>query len=133
VLYAGVELKDVAARIQSLATTSARNPAGQPINNQVSMNLMGLVGDGPRETTEMARERCFWCFVFWVFCKKTFLAPRGGPQKKTQRGGGGAFYRGCVSSVANPRVPDRVYKFEHRRRSSIRAIRRLRSLPEKRR
>ncbi len=57
----GVELKDVAERIQIYrdGIRHAR-PVGQTINNQVSMNIMGLIGDDPRETEDIAREAVLW-------------------------------------------------------------------------
>ena len=38
---------------------SAR-PVGQTVNNQVSMNIMGLVGDDPYEAEHIAREAVLW-------------------------------------------------------------------------
>jgi len=57
----GVELKDVAPRIQ-LYRDTIRNctPVGLTINNQVSMNIMGLIGDDLRATEEIAREAVLW-------------------------------------------------------------------------
>jgi alkanesulfonate monooxygenase SsuD/methylene tetrahydromethanopterin reductase-like flavin-dependent oxidoreductase (luciferase family) len=57
----GVELKDVAERIQIYRNKIRHaHPVGQTINNQVSMNIMGLIGDDPRETEEIAREAVLW-------------------------------------------------------------------------
>jgi natural product biosynthesis luciferase-like monooxygenase protein len=57
----GVELKDVAPRIQLYRDTIANcTPVGLTINNQVSMNIMGLIGDDPRATEEIAREAVLW-------------------------------------------------------------------------
>jgi alkanesulfonate monooxygenase SsuD/methylene tetrahydromethanopterin reductase-like flavin-dependent oxidoreductase (luciferase family) len=57
----GVELPEVASRIQ-LYRERIKNPApvGQTINSQVSMNIMGLIGDDPRETEQIAREAALW-------------------------------------------------------------------------
>jgi natural product biosynthesis luciferase-like monooxygenase protein len=57
----GVELPEVRKRIQLYrdAIRSAR-PVGLAINNQVSMNIMGLIGDDVRETEEIAREALLW-------------------------------------------------------------------------
>jgi alkanesulfonate monooxygenase SsuD/methylene tetrahydromethanopterin reductase-like flavin-dependent oxidoreductase (luciferase family) len=57
----GVELPEVASRIQ-LYRERIKNaaPVGQTINNQVSMNIMGLIGDDPRETEQIAREAALW-------------------------------------------------------------------------
>ena len=57
----GVELPQVAERIALYRDRikSAR-PVGQTVNNQVSMNIMGLVGDDPHETEEIAREAVLW-------------------------------------------------------------------------
>jgi alkanesulfonate monooxygenase SsuD/methylene tetrahydromethanopterin reductase-like flavin-dependent oxidoreductase (luciferase family) len=57
----GVELPEVARRIAIYrdGIASAR-PVGQTINNQVSMNIMGLIGDDPRETDADARDSVLW-------------------------------------------------------------------------
>ncbi len=57
----GVALSDVAPRL-ALYREKIRSatPVGLNINNQVSMNIMGLVGDNPRETEEIAREAVLW-------------------------------------------------------------------------
>jgi natural product biosynthesis luciferase-like monooxygenase protein len=57
----GVELPQVAERL-ALYREGIRNahPVGQTINNQVSMNIMGLIGDDPRETEEIARQAVLW-------------------------------------------------------------------------
>jgi alkanesulfonate monooxygenase SsuD/methylene tetrahydromethanopterin reductase-like flavin-dependent oxidoreductase (luciferase family) len=81
----GVELKDVAARIQIYRDKIRHaHPVGQTINNQVSMNIMGLVGDDPRETEEIAREAVLW------YVRKGFE---------------------LVSSVANAARTDESYKY----------------------
>jgi len=57
----GVELKDVAPRIQLYRETIRQaKPVGLSINNQISMNIMGLVGDDPKKTEEIAREAVLW-------------------------------------------------------------------------
>jgi alkanesulfonate monooxygenase SsuD/methylene tetrahydromethanopterin reductase-like flavin-dependent oxidoreductase (luciferase family) len=57
----GVELNQVAERIQIYREGIKHAcPVGQTINNQVSMNIMGLVGDDPRETEDIAREAVLW-------------------------------------------------------------------------
>lgn len=57
----GVALEEVGPRIalyrKAIAST---RPVGLSINNQVSMNIMGLVGDDPRETEAIAREAVLW-------------------------------------------------------------------------
>jgi alkanesulfonate monooxygenase SsuD/methylene tetrahydromethanopterin reductase-like flavin-dependent oxidoreductase (luciferase family) len=57
----GVELDEVRKRVQlyreRIATAS---PVGLTVNNQVSMNIMGLFGDDPRKTEEIAREAVLW-------------------------------------------------------------------------
>jgi alkanesulfonate monooxygenase SsuD/methylene tetrahydromethanopterin reductase-like flavin-dependent oxidoreductase (luciferase family) len=57
----GVELDEVKRRIQLYRDriASAR-PVGLAINNQVSMNIMGLFGDDPRRTEEIARDAVLW-------------------------------------------------------------------------
>src|SRR5258708_5382057 len=57
----GVELAQVAERINIYRNRikSAR-PVGQTINNQVSMNIMGLVGDDPFAAEHIAREAVLW-------------------------------------------------------------------------
>jgi len=57
----GVELDEVKSRIQLYRDGIANaHPVGLTINNQVSMNIMGLFGDDPRETEEIAREAVLW-------------------------------------------------------------------------
>ncbi len=57
----GVELKDVEPRIQLYRETIRHaKPVGLSINNQISMNIMGLVGDDPKKTEEIAREAILW-------------------------------------------------------------------------
>ena len=57
----GVELAQVAERI-NIYREGIRNarPVGQTINNQVSMNIMGLVSDDPYEAEHLAREAVLW-------------------------------------------------------------------------
>jgi alkanesulfonate monooxygenase SsuD/methylene tetrahydromethanopterin reductase-like flavin-dependent oxidoreductase (luciferase family) len=57
----GVELPEVQDRLR-LYRETIRNarPVGLTVNNQVSLNIMGLVGDDPRETEEIAREAVLW-------------------------------------------------------------------------
>jgi alkanesulfonate monooxygenase SsuD/methylene tetrahydromethanopterin reductase-like flavin-dependent oxidoreductase (luciferase family) len=57
----GVELAQVAERI-NIYREGIRHarPVGQTINNQVSMNIMGLVGDDPYEAEHLAREAVLW-------------------------------------------------------------------------
>jgi len=57
----GVALQDVAPRI-ALYREKIRDarPAGLTINNQVSMNIMGLIGDDAGETEELARDSILW-------------------------------------------------------------------------
>ena len=45
--------------IYRAAIKNAR-PVGQTINNQVSMNIMGLIGDDPYEAEHLAREAVLW-------------------------------------------------------------------------
>jgi natural product biosynthesis luciferase-like monooxygenase protein len=57
----GVALEDVAPRIALYREKiRAARPAGLTINNQVSMNIMGLIGDDPRATEEIARDAILW-------------------------------------------------------------------------
>jgi len=57
----GVELDEVKRRIQLYRDRIAgARPVGLAINNQVSMNIMGLFGDDPRRTEEIAREAVLW-------------------------------------------------------------------------
>jgi len=57
----GVELAQVAERINVYrAGIKNARPVGQTINNQVSMNIMGLVGDDPYEAEHIAREAVLW-------------------------------------------------------------------------
>jgi alkanesulfonate monooxygenase SsuD/methylene tetrahydromethanopterin reductase-like flavin-dependent oxidoreductase (luciferase family) len=57
----GVELPQVVERLNLYRERIKHpNPVGQTINNQVSMNIMGLVGDDARETEEIAREATLW-------------------------------------------------------------------------
>ncbi|HKN01136.1 MAG TPA: LLM class flavin-dependent oxidoreductase [Candidatus Binataceae bacterium] len=57
----GVELDEVKRRVQIYRDGIANaHPVGLTINNQVSMNIMGLFGDDPRETEEIAREAVLW-------------------------------------------------------------------------
>jgi alkanesulfonate monooxygenase SsuD/methylene tetrahydromethanopterin reductase-like flavin-dependent oxidoreductase (luciferase family) len=57
----GVELAQVAERINIYREGIKRaRPVGQTINNQVSMNIMGLVGDDPYEAEHIAREAVLW-------------------------------------------------------------------------
>ncbi|HTR60955.1 MAG TPA: LLM class flavin-dependent oxidoreductase [Candidatus Binataceae bacterium] len=57
----GVELDEVKRRIAIYRERIARpDPIGQTINNQVSMNIMGLFGDDRIKTEEIAREAALW-------------------------------------------------------------------------
>ena len=57
----GVELAQVAERINIYREGIKRaRPVGQTINNQVSMNIMGLVLDDPYEAEHLAREAVLW-------------------------------------------------------------------------
>jgi alkanesulfonate monooxygenase SsuD/methylene tetrahydromethanopterin reductase-like flavin-dependent oxidoreductase (luciferase family) len=57
----GVELDEVKRRIGIYRDRIARaNPIGLTINNQVSMNIMGLFGDDRIKTEEIAREAALW-------------------------------------------------------------------------
>ena len=57
----GVELKDVEPRIRLYRDTIKRaKPLGSSINNQISMNIMGLIGDDPKQTEEIARDAVLW-------------------------------------------------------------------------
>jgi alkanesulfonate monooxygenase SsuD/methylene tetrahydromethanopterin reductase-like flavin-dependent oxidoreductase (luciferase family) len=57
----GVELKDVAPRIKLYRDTIKRaQPVGQSINNQISMNIMGLIGDNPKRMEEIAHDAVLW-------------------------------------------------------------------------
>jgi alkanesulfonate monooxygenase SsuD/methylene tetrahydromethanopterin reductase-like flavin-dependent oxidoreductase (luciferase family) len=57
----GIELAQVAERINIYREGIKRaRPVGQTINNQVSMNIMGLIGDDPHETEEIARDAVLW-------------------------------------------------------------------------
>lgn len=57
----GVELSQVAERIKIYREgIKCARPVGQTINNQVSMNIMGLIGDDPHETEEIARDAVLW-------------------------------------------------------------------------
>lgn len=57
----GLPLADVAPRIH-LYRETIRNasPVGLTLNDQVSMNIMGLIGEDARETEEIARESVLW-------------------------------------------------------------------------
>jgi alkanesulfonate monooxygenase SsuD/methylene tetrahydromethanopterin reductase-like flavin-dependent oxidoreductase (luciferase family) len=81
----GVELAEVSERINIYRNRikSAR-PVGQTINNQVSMNIMGLVGEDPYEAEHLAREAVLW------YVRKGFE---------------------LVSSVAAASQPDESYKY----------------------
>jgi alkanesulfonate monooxygenase SsuD/methylene tetrahydromethanopterin reductase-like flavin-dependent oxidoreductase (luciferase family) len=57
----GVELKDVETRIALYRENIKRaKPVGQLINNQISMNIMGLIGDNPKTTDEIAHDAVLW-------------------------------------------------------------------------
>jgi natural product biosynthesis luciferase-like monooxygenase protein len=57
----GVPLNDVAPRLNLYRDTIKQaRPVGLSINNQVSMNIMGLVGDDASATEEIAREAVLW-------------------------------------------------------------------------
>ena len=59
-------------------------PVGQTINNQVSMNIMGLIGDDPNKAEDLARDAVLW------YVRKGFE---------------------LVSSVAAARQTDESYKY----------------------
>jgi alkanesulfonate monooxygenase SsuD/methylene tetrahydromethanopterin reductase-like flavin-dependent oxidoreductase (luciferase family) len=57
----GVELAQVSERINIYrAGIKNARPVGQTVNNQVSMNIMGLVGDDPYAAEHIAREAVLW-------------------------------------------------------------------------
>ncbi|HUA33249.1 MAG TPA: LLM class flavin-dependent oxidoreductase [Candidatus Binataceae bacterium] len=57
----GVELPEVQNRIQIYRDGIAQAcPVGLAINNQVSMNIMGLVADDPAEAEKIARDAVLW-------------------------------------------------------------------------
>lgn len=57
----GVALEEVARRLALYRAAIARaHPVGLSINNQVSMNIMGLVGDDPLNSEAVAREAVLW-------------------------------------------------------------------------
>jgi alkanesulfonate monooxygenase SsuD/methylene tetrahydromethanopterin reductase-like flavin-dependent oxidoreductase (luciferase family) len=57
----GVELSQVAERINLYRERiKCARPVGQTINNQVSMNIMGLFSDDPYEAEHLAREAVLW-------------------------------------------------------------------------
>ncbi len=57
----GVELGEVKRRVELYRERIATaKPVGLTINNQVSMNIMGLFGDDPRKVEEIAREAVLW-------------------------------------------------------------------------
>jgi alkanesulfonate monooxygenase SsuD/methylene tetrahydromethanopterin reductase-like flavin-dependent oxidoreductase (luciferase family) len=57
----GVELKDVEPRIRIYRDTIKHaKPVGQSINNQISMNIMGLIDDNPKRAEEIARDAVLW-------------------------------------------------------------------------
>ena len=57
----GVELAQVSERINIYRERIKHpRPVGQTVNNQVSMNIMGLVGDDPYEAEHLAREAVLW-------------------------------------------------------------------------
>jgi len=57
----GVELPQVGERLQLYRERIKHaHPVGQTINNQISMNIMGLIGDDARETEQIAREAVLW-------------------------------------------------------------------------
>ena len=57
----GVELAQVSERINIYRERIKHpRPVGQTVNNQVSMNIMGLVGDDPYEAEHIAREAVLW-------------------------------------------------------------------------
>ena len=57
----GVELAQVSERINIYrAGIKHARPVGQTINNQVSMNIMGLIGDDPYAAEHIAREAVLW-------------------------------------------------------------------------
>jgi hypothetical protein len=57
----GVELAQVSERINIYRDVIKRaRPVGQTINNQVSMNIMGMFSDDPYEAEHLAREAVLW-------------------------------------------------------------------------
>jgi natural product biosynthesis luciferase-like monooxygenase protein len=73
----GVELAQVAERIGLYREgIKHAHPVGETINNQVSMNIMGLIGDDPRETEAVAREAVLW-YVRKGFELVSSVAPGG--------------------------------------------------------
>jgi alkanesulfonate monooxygenase SsuD/methylene tetrahydromethanopterin reductase-like flavin-dependent oxidoreductase (luciferase family) len=57
----GVELGEVRRRIELYRDgIRGARPVGLAINNQVSMNIMGLCGDDVRETEQIARDAVLW-------------------------------------------------------------------------
>ena len=81
----GVELRDVAPRIKLYRDTIKRaQPVGQSINNQISLNIMGVIDDNPKKAEELAREAVLW------YVRKGFT---------------------LVSSVAEAKTKDESYKY----------------------
>ena len=57
----GVELEQVSERINIYRDVIKRaRPVGQTINNQVSMNIMGMFSEDPYEAEHLAREAVLW-------------------------------------------------------------------------
>ncbi len=57
----GVELDEVKKRVQLYRDRiETARPVGMTINNQVSMNIMGLFGDDPVKIGEVARDAVLW-------------------------------------------------------------------------
>ncbi len=80
-----MELKDVAPRIQLYRDTIKRaKPVGQSINNQISLNIMGVIDDNAKKAEELAREAVLW------YVRKGFS---------------------LVSSVAEAKSRDESYKY----------------------
>jgi alkanesulfonate monooxygenase SsuD/methylene tetrahydromethanopterin reductase-like flavin-dependent oxidoreductase (luciferase family) len=81
----GVELRDVAPRIKLYRDTIKRaKPVGQSINNQISLNIMGVIDDNPKKAEDLAREAVLW------YVRKGFT---------------------LVSSVAEAKSKDESYKY----------------------
>ena len=81
----GVELRDVAPRIKLYRDTIKHaQPVGQSINNQVSLNIMGLIDDNPKKAEDLAHDAVLW------YVRKGFT---------------------LVSSVAEAKNKDESYKY----------------------
>ena len=105
----GVELRDVAPRIKLYRDTIKRaKPVGQSINNQVSLNIMGLIDDNPKKAEDLAHDAVLW------YVRKGFT---------------------LVSSVAEAKIEGRVVQISaHRVEIRPEANhRRLLRLPQRRR